>query len=228
MDNLSTFLLIGQSNMAGRGEIDTVKPIEDKRILMYRNSGWLPAREPLHQDRSEAGIGLAMSFAHMLLKNNMAERIGLIPCAVGATSIAEWLPGTGLYERAVSTALQAAKTLQGVLWHQGEYDSISSDQTAVYGYHLKKLILELRIEFKQPKLPFISGELGEFINADRGFPFARDISGILKSLANEIPRYACVSAMGLQDKGDGLHFGAPSLRELGRRYAAAYILLETK
>ena len=40
------FLLIGQSNMAGRGPIDTVEPIEHPHIHMFRDGQWVPAAEP--------------------------------------------------------------------------------------------------------------------------------------------------------------------------------------
>jgi len=45
--------------------------------------------EQLHRDRPEAGIGLAMSFAPVLLDRHPEITIGLIPCAIGATSISE-------------------------------------------------------------------------------------------------------------------------------------------
>jgi hypothetical protein len=53
------FLLIGQSNMAGRGIIDEVPAIDDPNILMFRDGEWVTAREPLHTDKPErTGIGI--------------------------------------------------------------------------------------------------------------------------------------------------------------------------
>ena len=43
------------------------------------------------------------------------------------------------------------------------------------------------------------------------------------SYARDVPGVAYVSAEGLEDRGDQLHFSAASARELGRRYAAAYL-----
>ena len=36
------------------------------------------------------------------------------------------------------------------------------------------------------------------------------------------PQYACVSACGLEDRGDKLHFSARAQRMLGLRYACAW------
>lgn len=42
-----SFLLIGQSNMAGRGFLDEVPPIHDERIKMLRNGRWQVMAEPI-------------------------------------------------------------------------------------------------------------------------------------------------------------------------------------
>jgi hypothetical protein len=46
---------------------------------------------------------------------------------------------------------------------------------------------------------FITGELGDFIDADSGFPYGCDISGILKSLKHSITKYACISIPNLYE-----------------------------
>jgi len=208
--------------MAGRGKLSAVEPIVDCRIFMFRNNNWVQATEPLHQDRPEAGIGLAMSFAASLLREQPDLRIGLLPCAVGATNISEWMPGTELYQKAINTTRKSNNSLQGVLWHQGEYDANDQHRVATYAERLKTLIESIRTDLNSPDLPFITGELGDFINATSGFLYSRDISEILKSLKHNIPNYACVSVSGLPDKGDGLHFSSLSLRKLGKRYAHVY------
>lgn len=231
MRKVHSFLLIGQSNMAGRGEWNSIQPVSDPRIFMFRNNCWLPAVEPLHDDRPEAGVGLAMSFAAELLKSNPDIAAGLIPCAVGATTISEWLPGQALYRRAVEmarAALDETHTLQAVLWHQGEFDASKIEDVRQYSPRLHEIIDALRKEFNNSRLPFISGELGAFINAEIALPFGEKISHTLKFLENEIPNYACVSAEDLKDKGDHLHFNSRSLREFGQRYSKAYLRLISK
>ena len=225
MHSTHTFLLIGQSKMAGRGSILAVKPIIDSRILMFRNGNWIPAVEPPHQDLPEAGIGLSMSFASVFLSHHPEMSIGLILCAVGATSIFDWIPDTELYQRTISIVSGATDALQGILWHQGEYDAVDKTRMSLYATRLSNLIQSIRTELRSPDLLFIAGELGNFINAKNGFPYGDDISEILKSLIKNVLHYACVSAAGLTDKGDGLHFNSESLREFGNRYATEFMAL---
>ena len=80
---MKSVLLIGQSNMAGRGFLHEVKPIYNENILMLRNGRWQMMAEPIHFDRSVAGIGPAASFAQAWCNANKNEQVGLIPCAEG-------------------------------------------------------------------------------------------------------------------------------------------------
>lgn len=63
---MKSFLLIGQSNMAGRGEFGEVPEIINKKCYMLRNGKWVPMREPINPDRSifdyfHSGRGLIFS-----------------------------------------------------------------------------------------------------------------------------------------------------------------------
>ena len=42
----------------------------------------------------------------------------------------------------------------------------------------------------------------------------------------QVPHTAFVSSSGLKPKSDNVHFDAPSLREFGRRYAHAFLMLD--
>jgi len=226
MQKRQTFLLIGQSNMAGRGELNRVPPIDDDRIQMFRNGSWQKAIEPLHDDRPDlAGVGLAMSFADELLKSEPNQIIGLIPCAVGFTKIEQWRPDTVLYQKALMVVQESGEQLNGTLWHQGESDSDDETRANRYRGHFAELVQALRRDLERPDLLVISGELGDFINAAIGYPFSRQVSAVLHDLTATLSNYTCVSAAGLGATADGLHFNAPSLREFGRRYARAYMQL---
>lgn len=58
---IHSFLMLGQSNMAGRGFIKEVQPIYNERIQMLRNGRWQMMTEPINYDRPVAGVGLAAS-----------------------------------------------------------------------------------------------------------------------------------------------------------------------
>ena len=100
-------LLIGQSNMAGRGLPNEVDSVADERIEMFRDGQWQRAVEPLHDDKETAGVGLAMSCASAYLEAFPQARIGLVPAAVGGTPLSRWMPGEDLYERALAIAREA-------------------------------------------------------------------------------------------------------------------------
>ena len=99
---MKSVLLIGQSNMAGRGFLSVVTPIYNENIFMLRNGRWQMMTEPIHFDRSVAGAGLATSFAQAWCNENKNEQIGLIPCAEGGSSIDEWNKEGALFRHAVS------------------------------------------------------------------------------------------------------------------------------
>ena len=63
------YLLIGQSNMAGRGIVEPQDTIGNERILrMNRDGNWDVAKDPIHFDKSEAGVGPGLAFACEMLK----------------------------------------------------------------------------------------------------------------------------------------------------------------
>ena len=131
---VKSFLMIGQSNMAGRGYLHEVKPIVNERIVMLRNGRWQMMAEPINCDRSVAGISLAASFAEAWCHEYKEGQIGLIPCAEGGSEIDEWDVGNALYNHAISEARFAMKNSQltGILWHQGESDGMGGKHEKYY------------------------------------------------------------------------------------------------
>ena len=121
--DLQIFLLIGQSNMAGRG-----KPLEEQdetphpRVLLFnKEQAWIPAVDPLHFDKpSVVGVGLGLTFAKTVAETH-EKTIGLVPAAVGGSAISEWAKGARHYTGAIGRAKAALEdgTLAGILWHQG-------------------------------------------------------------------------------------------------------------
>ena len=223
---LNIFLLIGQSNMAGRGRLDEVPILRNPQVFMFRDGRWTVAEEPLHTDKPTiAGVGLGMSFAVELLARAHRAPIGLVPCAVGGTQLSRWMPGAELYENAVSiTRLALSKgSLSGILWHQGEGDCSRPDDANSYGERFRDMIRSLRSQLSAEGVPVIAGELGAFLQDHDGCEFFCSVNQQLWELERSLPAYGCVSAKGLTDNGDTLHFNSESLREFGRRYATKYM-----
>ena len=227
-EDLRSFLMIGQSNMAGRGEFADVEPIKNFRCYMLRNGRFLRMSEPVNPDRAifeglfHSGTSLAASFADTLASEYKC-RVGLIPCADGGTYIDEWQPGEILYEHAVFMTKLAMKnsTLSGILWHQGESDCETDELLTSYTEKLKNLVASLRRDLGCPDIPFIAGELSTLINRDF-VPRVPTFNSQLHAAVREIPNFAVVSSDGLELKPDGIHFNAVSLRVFGKRYFNAY------
>ena len=227
------FLLIGQSNMAGRGTIEEQDKRPHPRVFMLNKAGdWTPAVDPLHFDKRVAGTGLGKTFAVQIAEADPAITVGLIPCAVGGSPIDSWKPGqfypptkSHPWDDAIRRARLALKpgVLKGILWHQGESDS-TDRLAAAYEPKLHDLVARLRRELRAPEVPFLVGQMGQF--RDRPWKDARrKVDKAHQDLPAKVPHTAFVSSAGLQHKGDKVHFGAASYRELGRRYAEAYLKL---
>lgn len=229
-DDLHSFLMIGQSNMAGRGEISDVEPIDNFRCYMLRNGRFLRMREPINPDRPifdgnfRSGISLAASFADEFA-NTYKARVGLIPCADGGTNIKSWQKGSILYDHAVlitRLAMRSSK-FSGFLWHQGESDAMTVESVAAYKGQLVKFINDIRLDLDAEKLPFVMGELSHTISRDWANPeLIEGINSIFHEISEELPCCAVASSDGLSMKPDGIHFSAPALRVFGRRYFNAY------
>ncbi len=229
-ENFHLFLLIGQSNMAGRGVVTPADQVPHPRVLALNKAGeWVPAVDPIHFDKSVAGVGLGRTFGLEVAAATPGVTIGLIPCAVGGSPIDSWQPGaldpatkTHPWDDAMRRAkvALASGTLKGILWHQGESDA-KRELAPAYAAKLAGLVARLRADLGVPTVPFIAGQLGKFADVPWD-EFKVQVDQAHRDLPARVPRTAFVSAEGLVHKGDKVHFDAESLRELGRRYAAAY------
>ena len=225
--------MLGQSNMAGRGDFNEVPEITNPLCKMLRNGKFVQMGEPINPDRPvfaktfHSGIGLAASFADEYAKY-FNEEIGLIPCADGGTTVSEWQPNEVIFDNAVfqGTLAQRSSEIVGILWHQGENDSVSKDNVKKYRERFLNTIYTLFEKLNLPKTtPVIIGELGEFIGKYRNgiLGYYKEINQVLENLSKELSCSAFVSAKGLTCKADGLHFDSKSYREFGKRYFEAYL-----
>jgi hypothetical protein len=210
--------------MAGRGTVDPTEQPDPDIFSLGKDMTWALARDPLHFDKKEAGVGPGLSFARTLLKNDPGITIGLVPAAVGGTSLDQWVAGGKLYANAVERARKAMQngTLAGILWHQGESDSDPA-KVATYGTRFATMIAALRTDLGTGDVPVIMGELGRFRPKQASDAF----NAALPSIASGVPNCGYVTSEGLNDRGDHLHFDTPSQHTFGERYAAEYLKLKS-
>jgi hypothetical protein len=223
------YLLVGQSNMAGRGKVEEEDKTPHDRVLMLGKAGqWVPAVDPMHFDKSAAGVGLGKTFGKLMAEANPEITVGLIPCAVGGSPIDSWKPGefykptnSHPWDDAMKRAklAQESGTLKGILWHQGESDA-NEKLAAAYESKLHALVKAFRKELGDD-VPFLAGQIGQFEDVPWD-EYKKQVNQAHLDLPKHLPRTAFVSAEGLKHKGDKVHFDSPSLREFGKRYAEAF------
>lgn len=226
-EKLRIYLSMGQSNMAGRGKVENEDKTPHPRVLMFveTNGSWASAIEPVTKDENKThGVGPALAFAKAMAEKDSSVTIGLVATAEGGTPLKRWERGADLYERAVHRAKLAMKdgVLAGVIWHQGESNTGNKDRSDNYAERLAKMISDLRADLDAPNLPFVVGELGEFLTNRKKqppLPRANEVNQALRDLPKHVSNTGFASAHGLTDKGDELHFDSKSQREFGKRYA---------
>ncbi len=232
------FLLVGQSNMAGRGRIAGQDRQAHPRVVMLtKDMQWQSAVAPLHFDKPKiVGVGIGGTFGREIAKTDPDITVGLIPCAVGGSPIDSWKEGAFYkptkshpWDDAIKRAKHALKfgELKGILWHQGESDS-KAGLSEAYEKKLHALIARFREVLGAKNVPFIAGQMGQFPKKRPWDEHRKRVDQVHRELGSKAYRAAFVSSDGLKDK-DGVHFNAAGFRELGRRYAKAYFdLTEAK
>jgi len=218
---MHSFLLIGQSNMAGRGYLNEAREIDTSHIYTLRNGRWHRMFRPINPDRSFSGVNLAESFAEAYSRMHNVD-VGLICCADGGTKLEQWMPGELLFDNAVNNAKLAARTSEivGVLWHQGEGDC-KDDLYSTYQARFEVMMQALRKELNLNNVPFILGGLGDYLEF---YPLENYvlINQALENIAASNEMVGFASAKGLTSNPDNLHFNAHSLYDFGLRYFEAF------
>lgn len=225
------FLLIGQSNMAGRGYMtEKDKEVFDKNVFILNDAGEVvPATNPLNQYSSiRKGMSIqrinpGFSFSKKIAKKTK-RKILLVVNARGGTTLSQWTKGEGgegYYEEAVRRTKQAMQygTLKAILWHQGCGDSKKTD---VYLDKLAVFVQNLRTDLGAD-VPFIAGELGQWRSNVAAF------NEMIHSISEYIPDSDWVSSDGgvpiASPDPEGKpnmkdpHFDRKSLIIIGKRYA---------
>jgi len=223
------YLLMGQSNMVGRDRTDLDSQQENPRILSLNPEGqWVIAKDPLHPKVGaiECGVGPGLTFATQMLKDETDPKvtIGLIPCAVGGTPLKRWVKSGDLYKQAIERSKTASKdgVIKGMIWHQGESDTEKPEPADSYGTRLADMIKDLRKDLRQPELPVVVGQLGDFLAlTPQKFPHADAVKAAIKKIPDTVPNTGYADSAGLGHKGDKLHFNTGAEREFGLRFAHA-------
>jgi type 1 glutamine amidotransferase len=239
------WVLAGQSNMEGVGDLIDVTSPNPRVMLLGMDGKWATAEEPLHwlvdspdpvhsgdpnnrADRSaqfhkarSKGAGLGLPFAVAMVESTGVP-VGLIAAAHGGTSMEQWNPakkevgGNSLYGSMLRQVKLAGGKVRGVLWYQGESDAMGG-AWRVFPKVFSDFIAAVRSDFGQPELPFYYVQIGRFVTrADpKGWNIVQDAQRVL---VDRVPNTAVVSVIDLE-LDDGIHVGTQGLKRAGHRLA---------
>lgn len=226
----AVYLLIGQSNMAGRAELGEEDKEPINGVFLLNDKGeWEAATNPLNRystvrkDIKMQRMGPGYGFATAMRFLRPEETIGLVVNAKGGSSVMEWQPDQLFFKEAVKRTKVALETpgaeLKGIVWHQGETDA------AMEGYleKLKIVVDTLRKELGAEGVPFVAGQICE--NEEK--PAYKGFNERLPEISDVIEKSDYVVAADLS-VFDGVHFDPASQRLLGLRYAERMTAMRRK
>ncbi len=243
------WVLAGQSNMEGVGDlvdVETPHPLVHSYTMV---ESWEVAREPLHWlccsvdrvhnpnaglpgDEGHAewhrtrnkGAGLGLAFAKMLVEETGVP-VGLIPCAHGGTSMTQWDPalahlgGDSLYGSMLRRFRAVGGKVKGVLWYQGESDANPND-APLFAERFTRFVASVRADFGDPNLPFYYVQIGRFVVA---MPTEGEVAwNRVQDLQRELAEQIPGTAVVPAidlELDDLIHVGTQGLKRLGRRLA---------
>ena len=245
------WILAGQSNMEGVGDLVDVQQPESLVHSFDQLDQWLVAKEPLHElpgatdrvhwrlnakkeperltgsdlvkfrEERKKGAGLGLPFAVEMMRRTGIP-VGLVPCAHGGTSMAQWDPalrdkdGDSLYGSTYRRFQAVGGRVKGILWYQGESDA-SPNPVQVFQTKFDELVRSFRKDFREPDLPFYYVQLGRFINNSNIREWNR-IQELQRLAETSIPHSGVVAAVDFA-LDDIIHVGTPGLERLGTRLA---------
>ena len=229
-ENVWVFILAGQSNMAGRGLVESEDTITTERVFAINQAGEIiPAREPLHwYEPKLTGLDCGLSFGKTLA-SHLPDSVSILilPTAVGGSSISQWI-GDSTYRNVTlfsnfkeKVAVGKANgTIKGILWHQGESDSGSDELIDLYQERLKTLFLKFRTEIGNDSLPILIGELGSFSANDANW---QAINRKIRAYVASDPYAGLIPTRDFTHKGDFVHFNSEGQRTMGQRFAMKFL-----
>ena len=244
-------LLVGQSNMAGRGYLTEEDIVEIPGLTaLRRDLQWIPACDPFNYDRinmlglsnaadpyevrgielggnRRCGVGPGRTFGKLLMERFPDCEVGLIPAAVGGTPVASWVHG--------------GKDVDPKSGFFPYDDSIRMTREAMKTGRLVAILWHQGETDAQQHTPDYKEKLNAIIaNFRRDLnvpevPFilgglgeflemeaASEYNQMIREVAAEGYKTGFAPATGLNDRGDKLHFDTPGQHELGRRYWDAF------
>ncbi len=224
------WVIAGQSNASGTGLGYVEDPPTLGVHLLGNDEQWQLACHPLEDATATLhpvtvhGVFQAhspwLAFGRRL-QAALGYPIGLIPTALGGSSLAMWEPARNgpLYANMMAMIAAAGGRVRGVVWYQGESDA-NPAAVASYAARFREFIAGLRSDLASPELPVLCAQLGRVVapgDAQRATCWT-ELREIQRRLAAEVDQVWLVPAIDLP-LSDEIHLSAASNVLLGQRFA---------
>ena len=221
------YVTAGQSNMTGYGRDNAYDPPVLGVHALGSDGKWCIAVQPLadalgtvfgHPENA-TGTSPALSFARRL-KERLGVPIGILPAAVGATSLAQWHPEqTGDCWTDMCERLKYVGNFKGFIWCQGCADANANDAPTYYDRFCR--MIELWREAFGSK-PMLTVQLNRWTGLktgeqDIGWGMIRDAQ---RRAMLEIPDVFTIPSLDLPVT-DGIHNSSGANVLIGERLANA-------
>jgi hypothetical protein len=209
----------------------------NKYPLNRTHDQWYTAFPPLHS--CSEGISPGDWFAKTMLDSIRSDiSIGLIPCALSGQALNVFLKGrkgfniptwahptlgnNSPYDWMLNRCKLAQQkgVIKGFLFHQGE--SGAGDASPAWATMAAAIFDSLKKDLGlDSKMPVVVGELCQASGV-----CCASFNSNIDQLSKQYPFCGLASSKGLNRK-DQYHFDAPGMREMGKRFAQAFLALAT-
>lgn len=248
------WVLAGQSNMQGVGWL-TKEDVEfqgDKEIrAFYMQDEWGVARHRLHRpwlavdkvhtevlpgdsckEPEKKGVGPGLAFAQQM-KEYTGVPQGVICCAHGGTTMAQWNPDIAkegsdksIFAAMVRRFKVNGSHVRGMFWYQGCSEAMAK-LNETFGASMQRFITATRAEFGM--IPIVQVQIGNITVVEREFwdRTWTDIREQQRMMSEQFPLFDTISAISMATD-DAVHLSSESQKKLGTTAAESMYALLSK
>ncbi len=248
-EKIQVFILSGQSNMSGGGKLQEPLEFDETistKVQIWDGAAYWKAKgaypkkwvslkevQELKKGIGRDWIGPEVGFAEVMATKLPAEKVYLIKVSCGGTAIDWWLPKDKevadryQWHRRLIENLDAALAaipgdyeVAGMLWMQGETDTMRENMAAGYQKHLTELVTVMRKKFEKPEMPFLIGRVTIQLLKSKKYkwPYTEQVQAAQDAAAEADPHAYAIHTDDLSLRPDFTHFDVPGQLELGRRF----------
>lgn len=253
-EKIQVFVLAGQSNMSGGGHLQGPLDFDESvsgKVRIWDGAAYWKAKnaypkkwvslkevQELKKGIGRNSIGPEFGFAKVMASKVPAEKIYIIKVSCGGTAIDWWLPKDKevderyqWHRRLVENLAAALKAIPGeyevagVLWMQGETDTMRENMAKSYQKNLEELVAEMRKYFDRPELRFVIGRITIQLLKSKKYkwPFTEQVQAAQDAVAKDDPHAYVIHSDDLSLRSDFTHFDAPGQLALGERFGQAML-----